>query len=119
LRDRVENPFTHLGGLEVENLAERMREGVPQKRNTLGRMPYSPSSTLVTREEDWGRRRRSEWRKREIERRQQFRGLNSPGPAPGQTLSGLTGDCSRQPVVVQLSWTLSERKQQTWKFFKN
>jgi hypothetical protein len=28
LRDRVEKPISHLGGLEVEILAVRMREGV-------------------------------------------------------------------------------------------
>jgi hypothetical protein len=45
--------ISHLGGLEVENLAVRMREWVPQRRNTLARMPHSPLSTLITGEEDW------------------------------------------------------------------
>jgi hypothetical protein len=53
LRDRAKKPISHFGGLEVENLAVRMREVVPQRRNSLGRMPHSPLSTLVTREEDW------------------------------------------------------------------
>jgi hypothetical protein len=39
--------------LEVKNLKVRMRERVPQRINTLGRMPHSPLSTLVIGEEDW------------------------------------------------------------------
>jgi hypothetical protein len=53
LRDRVEKPISHLGGLEVENIAVRTREKVPRRISTLGRMPHSPLSSLVTREEDW------------------------------------------------------------------
>jgi hypothetical protein len=52
LREQVEKLNSHLGGLETEGLAEEAREGVPQRRNTLGRMPHSPLSTLVTGEED-------------------------------------------------------------------
>jgi hypothetical protein len=52
LRDRVEKPISHLGGLEVEILAVRMREGVRRRRNTLGWMPNSSLSTLVIEEED-------------------------------------------------------------------
>jgi hypothetical protein len=52
LRDRVEKPISHLGGLEVEILAVRMREGVRRRRNTLGRMPHSSLSTLIIEEED-------------------------------------------------------------------
>jgi hypothetical protein len=33
LRDRVEKPISHLGGLETENLAERMREGFPTEKD--------------------------------------------------------------------------------------
>jgi hypothetical protein len=53
LRDRVEKPISHLGGLEVENIAVRTREKVPRRISTLGRMPHSPLSSLVTGEEDW------------------------------------------------------------------
>jgi hypothetical protein len=53
LRDWVKKPISHLGGLEVENLAVRKREGVSRRRNTLRRMPHLPFSTLVTGEEDW------------------------------------------------------------------
>jgi hypothetical protein len=44
----VEKLISHLRGLETEGLAEEAREGVPRRRNTLGRMPHSPLSTLVT-----------------------------------------------------------------------
>jgi hypothetical protein len=30
-----------------------MSEGVPRRRNTLGRMPHLPLSTLVAGEKDW------------------------------------------------------------------
>jgi hypothetical protein len=42
LRDRVKKPISHLGGLETEKLAERMREGVPTKEEDLGELPCSP-----------------------------------------------------------------------------
>jgi hypothetical protein len=47
-------------------------------------------------------------RDREIERRRQwFRGLNTPGPAPGRTLSGVIGYCLGLLDIVWLSRTLS------------
>jgi hypothetical protein len=45
LGDQIKKPISHLGGLEVENLAVRMRKGVPRRRNTLGRMPHMPLTT--------------------------------------------------------------------------
>jgi hypothetical protein len=48
LRDQVEKLISHLRGLKTDGLVEEAREGVPRRRNTLGRMPHSPFSTLVT-----------------------------------------------------------------------
>jgi hypothetical protein len=77
LRDQVKKLISHLGGLEVENLAVRMREGVPRRRNNLGRMPHMQLSTLFTREEA------SVMVEKETnERRQQFGGFKYPEHMP-------------------------------------
>jgi hypothetical protein len=41
LRDQVEKPISHLGGLETEKLVERMREGVPTEED-LRELPGLP-----------------------------------------------------------------------------
>jgi hypothetical protein len=42
LRDRVEKPISHLGGLEIKELTMEGREGVPLEEKDLGDPPCSP-----------------------------------------------------------------------------
>jgi hypothetical protein len=42
LRDRVEKPISHLGGLEIEELTMEGREMVPLEEEDLGEPPCSP-----------------------------------------------------------------------------
>jgi hypothetical protein len=42
LRDRVEKPISHLGGLEIEELTMEGRERVSLEEKDLGEPPYSP-----------------------------------------------------------------------------
>jgi hypothetical protein len=42
LRDRVEKPISHLGGLEIEELTMEGRERVSLEEKDLGKPPYSP-----------------------------------------------------------------------------
>jgi hypothetical protein len=47
-----------------------------------------------------GRRCLKREREMFLRRGQRFRGLNIPGPMPGQTMSGLTGHCLAEPDFV-------------------
>jgi hypothetical protein len=42
LRDRVEKTISHLGGLEIKELAMEGRERVPLEEENLGEPPCSP-----------------------------------------------------------------------------
>jgi hypothetical protein len=42
LRDQIKKPKFHLGGLEVEKLAMRMKEEVPTEEENLGKPACSP-----------------------------------------------------------------------------
>jgi hypothetical protein len=42
LRDWVEKPITHHGGLEIKELAMKGRERVPLEEENLGEPPCSP-----------------------------------------------------------------------------
>jgi hypothetical protein len=42
LRDRVKKPISHLGGLEIEELAMEVRERVPLEAEDFGELPCLP-----------------------------------------------------------------------------
>jgi hypothetical protein len=42
LRDQIKKPISHLGGLEIEELAMEGRERVPLEEEDLGDLPCSP-----------------------------------------------------------------------------
>jgi hypothetical protein len=90
----------HLGGLETDELAEGMKESVPTDEEDPREAPYEPLKPPVARGRSWERgapsRTLSEESKVRMSR-QWFRGLNTPGPTPGRTLSGLAGLC---PVMT-------------------
>jgi hypothetical protein len=92
LRDWVEKPISHLGGLEIEELAMEGREMVSLEEEDLGEPPCLPEECSVTREGDL-----ELWppvRVREGERRKTtVGGLNTPEHVPSWILSGLTGHC--------------------------
>jgi hypothetical protein len=93
LRDRVEKLISHLGGLETENEAKRMSEGAPTEEEEDPReLPSPPLKLLVTGGKIWrGGATDQTWTRERgvLKRGQRFRGLNTPGPAPGRTLVGL------------------------------
>jgi hypothetical protein len=88
----------HLGSLKLEELMEGMKERVPTEKEDTREAPHEPLRSLDTGGGILSRRA-ADCRERERERekflrgRQRFRGLNTRGPVPGQTLSGLTGHC--------------------------
>jgi hypothetical protein len=103
----------HHGGLKTDKLMEGLKERVPTEEEDHREAPHKPLRSPVARvkEEEqssashrlWERERERLWRGR-----QQFRGLNTLGPAPGQTMSWLirhcldpAGLCPAQPDFVR------------------
>jgi hypothetical protein len=91
----------HLGGLETNEFVEGMKERVPTEE-----APYEPLKLQVARGRSWerGATGRTLSREREKKRRrgQRFRGLNTPGPAPGRILSRPAGLCLAYLDFVRL-----------------
>jgi hypothetical protein len=52
LRDRIEKPIIHLGGLETDVLIEGMKERVPTKEENPRETPHEPLRPPVTRVEE-------------------------------------------------------------------
>jgi hypothetical protein len=56
LRDQVEKPISHLGGLETEGLVGEARERVSMEEEDPREAPHEPLRPPVTRDEDGEKR---------------------------------------------------------------
>jgi hypothetical protein len=103
LGDRVEKRILHLGDLKLKELTEGMKEKVPTEEDDLREAPVkslrsSASKRWILEEGVTGR-----WcleRDKGLKEKATVRGLNTPGPVPGQTLSRFNGHCLGGPDFV-------------------